>query len=155
MRRTAYVETEFLERLRAELESEQPEHLQVHASGYVGHWIDDEEPVAGLLWVELRRIEQKSGMTKLQRIVWEWHIRGLSNRAIARVFQRDESTVRQHLAAAQEKATAVADRGLFTTMIEILGWDQVRAYLADQRSNWMLPLPKGLRPKDGRLTWTR
>jgi hypothetical protein len=86
-------------------------------------------PYAELLLKEIRIIATKAGMTHWQKIVWECSLRGYSNYEIGEVFQRDESSVRQALEVANIKAEPVRYKGMITSMIEHLGWEQTKLYL--------------------------
>jgi DNA-binding CsgD family transcriptional regulator len=88
---------------------------------YVSCKLDDTNPFAGLLWQEIKKIEQQSNMTNWQRVVWEWTLLGLSTRDIADVVCVSHQNIDQHLLAAQKKAEAVGDIGIITSLVEGCG----------------------------------
>jgi len=122
-RRVVYVTPEELEVLRVQEEMRTGNSVRF---GYVA----GDSPWAELLWKEIRQIERRSSMTSLQKTVWECYLSGYPVEAIAEVFNRNESSIRQALNAAEAKAESVEYCGLLTSMIEDLGWQQVRLYLS-------------------------
>lgn len=101
---------------------------------YVSCELDDDEPsdFEALLWREIRVIAKKARLTPWQSTCWQWHLRKFSNTEIAYVFGCDESTIRDTLDRVYQKVPQINHRGLITVMIEELGWEQVREYLADE-----------------------
>ena len=86
---------------------------------------------AGLLWVEINKIERKSKMTARQAQVFDWHLRGYTGSEIAEVLDVSHEAVSDSLKLAFVKANRVPHRGLVTVILESFGWDAIRQVLSE------------------------
>ncbi len=115
----------------ASLWHDEPDRTGPDPRDYVSYLVDG-SPFECLLWREIRIIEKRSRMTDWQKAAFESHLRGLTIRETAELYQRSASTIQQHLDVAFIKARSVPHRGVLTVMIEELGWPAVREALADK-----------------------
>jgi hypothetical protein len=90
----------------------------------------DGSPFERLLWREIKQIEKSCHMTVWQCVCFEWYLRGFTIDETAKVFDRDRSTIHEHLHKAKQKAMA-RRRGMLTVMIETFGEDGAMAYLRE------------------------
>lgn len=91
-----------------------------------------DSPLAGLLMLEIRRIEKWTRMTELQAAVLEWNLKGFTNAEIAELRGKTEKAVASALHCARQKCLGYPYRGLLTVLVEECGWEEVQELLANR-----------------------
>ena len=95
-------------------------------------WDNGISPLAGLLMVEIRRIERWTRMTDLQASVLEWNLKGLTPADIAEIKGTTPHAIEAVLSCARKKCMTYPNRGLLTVLVEECGWEAVTEFLAEQ-----------------------
>jgi DNA-binding NarL/FixJ family response regulator len=91
-----------------------------------------DSPLAGLLMLEIRRIEKWTRMTTRQAAILECDCHGCTNAEIADVFGMTEGAIASELHRLRQKVKTYPQRGLLTVLIEECGWDGVQELLANK-----------------------
>jgi len=91
-----------------------------------------QSPLAGLIMLEIRRIEKWTRMTELQAVVLEWSLKGFTPAEIAELRGMKANAVIAVLERAHEKCRTYPYRGLLTVLVEECGWEEVQELLANR-----------------------
>ena len=95
-------------------------------------WDEGESPLAGILAVEIRRIEKWCRMDFEDCFVLEASLLGRSNHDIAVAKHITDKAMATWLYRLRRKVLTYPHRGLLTVLIEECGWEAVSEYLAVQ-----------------------
>jgi DNA-binding CsgD family transcriptional regulator len=124
MRRLLYVgDSAAVERIAAGCGTLPPMYL-----GDIG-----ESPLAGLIMLEIRRIEAWTRMSTREKAILECDFHGCTNAEIADVFGMTVAAVASELYRLRRKIKTYPHRGLLTVLVEECGWDGVQELLADSQ----------------------
>ena len=91
-----------------------------------------QSPIAGLVMLEIRRIESWTRMTELQSCILEWDLRGFTAAEIGQLRDMTPNAVAAVLHRAREKCLMYPHRGLLSTIVEVLGWGAVQELLSSK-----------------------
>ena len=92
-----------------------------------------DSPLAGLLMLEIRRIEKWTRMTTRQAAILECDCHGCTNAEIADVFGMTTEDVVAELYRLRCKVKTYPRRGLLTVLVEECGWEGVQELLAGRQ----------------------
>lgn len=98
---------------------------------------DNDDEVAGfarLLKREISRVCRVAGLTDCQAQVFRERVKGYGLTEIAAIIGCSKSTVSEHLDAIMERVNRIEGVGMFTCIVEQLGWDAIAYSLG--RSTW-------------------
>ena len=90
---------------------------------------DDESPLAGLIMLEIRRIEKWTRMSTREKAILECDFHGCTNSEIADVFGMTPGAVSSELYRLRQKIKTFPHRGLLTVLVETCGWTAVQRLL--------------------------
>ena len=91
-----------------------------------------QSPLAGLVMLEIRRIERWTRMTELQAAVLEWNLKGFTDAEIAELRGMTANSVAAILHRAHQKCLSYPHRGLLTVIVDELGWEAVQELLSSR-----------------------